>query len=250
MVALYAFFRLTDDLADEPGEQAVRRVKLDAWERALESCVVGQNGSSGIHPALADAVRRFAINPAHLRAVIAGVRMDLDPLVFETDEDRLPYLDRVASAVGLACLPVWGIRPGTTDEMLAGPARAAGRAFQRTNILRDLGEDAANGRCYLPTDDLTRLGVPWPPTESSAFRKLMTLEIDRAEADYRAADKLPEYLGRDGRTMFGLMCGVYRKLLQRIASNPSAVLTTRVRVSKATKMRLLTKAWLKTWGPA
>ena len=247
MTALYAFFRRTDDAADEPGEPAVRRAKIDRWQDQLESCLRGEPAAA-MHAALADAVRRFGVNPEHLHAVIAGVRMDLEPMSFATYDELIPYLDRVASAVGLACLPVWGLQPGTTDPALDAPAKATGRAFQMTNILRDLGEDAAAGRCYLPTADLARFGVTWPPTNSQAFRDLFAFQVERAEAEYRSSVALTPLLSRDGRAVFGLMTGVYRKLLQRIAAEPAAVLTRRLSVSRPVKLRLFARAWAAKWG--
>jgi len=248
MTALYAFFRRTDDVADSPEPVEIRRAHLDRWEANLEACLRG-DAAGGIHLALADAVRRFGVNADHLRAVIAGVRMDLEPLSFGTEAELVPYLDRVASAVGLACIPVWGTKPGVTDADTDAPARAAGRAFQRTNILRDLGEDARGGRCYLPTVKLERFGVAWPPTDSSAFRALVADQVELAERDYQSSRALGSLLCRDGRAVFELMSGVYRKLLRRIAANPAAVLTSRVRVPRPTKLRLLAKAFVMTWGP-
>jgi phytoene synthase len=157
MSALYAFSRLTDDLTDEPGEAAVQRAKLARWRAAIADALAGRS-THPIHPALHDTVARFAIPPRLLFDIIDGVETDLEPVRFATFADLYPYCYRVASAVGLACVRVWGLRAGATWEEADGPAEAAGVAFQLTNILRDLGEDAARGRVYLPTEELERFG--------------------------------------------------------------------------------------------
>ena len=113
-------------------------------------------------PALAAAVREFHIPPEHLLAVLDGVQMDLDGRRYETFDELADYCDRVASAVGLACIYIWGFRGPEALE----PARQCGRAFQLTNILRDLKEDAAAGRVYLPAEDLDNAAIR--PTNSSA----------------------------------------------------------------------------------
>src|SRR5262245_51129088 len=125
MNALYAFMRVTDDLADEPGEVAAKRRRLRAWRHDLFAALGGSFGHA-VLPALADTVRRFDIPPQLLTDVIDGVESDLEPVRFATFAELYPYCYRVASAVGLACVRVWGLRPGDA----AGPAEAAGVAFQ------------------------------------------------------------------------------------------------------------------------
>src|SRR5262249_55437866 len=148
-----AFFRATDDLADGPGDPAA----LSTWHARLDDALAGRY-SHRTHAALHHTVRTFGVDPAHLHAVIAGVERDLTPTPFPTFVDLAASCHQVASAVGLACLPVWGLR-GSMDEARK-PATAAGVAFQLTNILRDLGEDLARGRVYLPRDELEKFGCP------------------------------------------------------------------------------------------
>ena len=225
MDALYAFMRHTDDLADNPQPVERRRQTLAAWRAALAAGLgkdegrrmrdeVGRAGEggklppmaasaafilhpssfipfeaigAGLLPALADTVRRFKIPAAHLEAVIDGVEMDLDRHRYQTFDQLADYCRHVASAVGLACIHVWGFRG---DEAL-GPATQCGLAFQLTNILRDLGEDAAAGRIYLPLDDFQACG--YSPDElcrgvvNDRYLRLMRLQTDRAEELYRRA---------------------------------------------------------------
>ena len=145
---LYAFMRQTDDLADNPCPAVERREALCRWRAALDAALAGTDGGNGssLWPALADTVHTFKIPEEHLHAVIDGVEMDLASPHYETFDELAEYCRRVASAVGLACLYVWGFHG---DEALP-LAHQCGVAFQLTNILRDLKEDAQQGRVYLP----------------------------------------------------------------------------------------------------
>ncbi len=140
MCALYAFMRHTDDLADEPGEVADKRAALETWRADLDRALEGQPDAWPGLPALAHAVHRHGIPPKYLHEVIDGVAMDLEPRPFPTFEDLYAYCYRVASAVGLCCLHIWGYRSeGGRAESLA---ESCGIALQLTNILRDVREDA------------------------------------------------------------------------------------------------------------
>ena len=149
----------------------------------------------------------------------------------------------MASAVGLACIQVWGFRGTEAFE----PARQAGVALQLTNILRDLKEDAAAGRVYLPLADLRRCGYSEKEllagTVNDAFLDLMRFEIQRAEQFYRAAERLWDWLEPDGRRIFGLMTATYRQLLEQIERRPADVLLRRVRLGSLTRLRLFAR-WM------
>ncbi len=177
-----------------------------------------------ILPALADAARRFQIPHEHLEAVIDGVEMDLDARRYETFEELLPYCQRVASAVGLACIHLWGFRGPEAFE----PARQAGVALQLTNILRDLRQDAQAGRVYLPLADLRQFGFSTDDllsgVDDDRFRRLMAMEVARAEQFYRGGAELGNGLNRTGRRIFGLIMATYRSLLRKIARRPGDVL--------------------------
>jgi 15-cis-phytoene synthase len=249
MESLYAFMRQTDDLADATNARPVvasvdpRRESLAAWRAALRRVLRGESltpedPSSLILPSLADAVRRFHIPEQCLYAVIDGVEMDLDGRRYETFDDLQEYCQRVASAVGLACIHIWGFRG---PEAL-GPARQAGIALQLTNILRDLKADADVGRVYLPLADLRRCDYPVASllagVADERFLRLMVLEIARAEQFYAEGAELIDWLDTPGRRIFGLMMSTYRSLLRQIARRPTDVFCRHVRLSGLKKLRL------------
>jgi phytoene synthase len=248
-VALYAFFRVTDDLADGAGAVGSRQAALADWRARLDAALAGAY-THRVHAALHHAVRSFGIDPAHLHAVLDGVETDLGSVRITSHDELERYCDRVASAVGLACLPVWGLRPGVTTSDVLEPARAAGRAFQLTNILRDLGEDLARGRVYLPADELARFDCPpeaWAD-RGPQFRELMRFQAARARDYYARSAPLTALLSPEGRAVFGLMAGVYRRLLDAIERADYDVFTRRVRVGRLTKLRLFLAAWPVRWG--
>jgi phytoene synthase len=247
--ALYAFFRATDDLADGPGDPAAGRAALSGWRGRLDEALRGVY-THRLHAALHHAVCTFGVPPAYLHDVIDGVESDLGPVAFETFAELYRYCYRVASAVGLACVPVWGLRPGATAQQANGPAEAAGVAFQLTNILRDLGEDLARGRVYLPRDELDRFGCPpesWR-SRGPAFRDMMRFQAARAREYYEKGRPLEGLLSADGRAVFRLMAGVYRRLLNEIERWDYDVFSRRVRVGRLTRLRLLLSAWPAKWG--
>ncbi|HVS34420.1 MAG TPA: squalene synthase HpnC, partial [Gemmataceae bacterium] len=179
MSALYSFLRVADDLADGPGTPQDKRGLLEDWRRRLNEAVRGVY-SHPLYPALHHAVRRFSVPPQYLHAVLDGVEMDLAVSRYETFADLYPYCHRVASAVGLACIHIWGYR----DERAKTYAEAAGLALQLTNILRDLAEDAGRDRIYLPREDLKRFGYGEDDLKAGVrddrLRALMRFEAERA----------------------------------------------------------------------
>lgn len=244
MTALYAFFRLTDDLADEPGEPGQQRAALTTWRAQLDSALQGKL-THPVHSALVQAVEQFKIPTQYLHDVIDGVERDLDPQPFHTFPELRRYCYQVASAVGLACVHVWGFRGDVQD-----PAEAAGIAFQLTNILRDLGEDRSQGRVYLPTEDLIRFQSPpetWKAGDK-AFTELMQFQVSRARQFYQQAETLTNFLTADGRAVYRVMLGVYGRLLDAIERRGYDVFRERVRVSASAKAYLILSAWPTRWG--
>jgi phytoene synthase len=241
--------RVTDDLADEPADVAQKRLCLAEWRGGLLAALEG-HFSHPVHPALSDAVGRFAIPSRFLLDVIDGVESDLSPVNFATFAELYPYCYRVASAVGLACVRVWGLRPGAVWDEADAPAEAAGVAFQLTNILRDLGEDLAHGRVYLPTEELAAFGCPpesWSrPTE--AFCAMMRFQASRAREFYRKAAPLDRLLSADGRAVYRVMDGTYRRLLGEIERCGFDVLARRVRVPRWRKGLILLGGWAAKLG--
>ncbi len=246
MDALYAFMRHTDDLADNSEPVECRRQSLVRWRAALAAALGATAGlpssadpvGAGLLPALADTVRRFQIPAAHLEAVIDGVEMDLDRRRYQNFDQLADYCRHVASAVGLACIHVWGFQ----GQEAFGPASQCGLAFQLTNILRDLGEDAAADRVYLPLDDLQACGYSPDDLRSGVvndrYFRLIRLQTDRAEAFYRRGAELFPFLEPEGRRIFGLLIDVYHRLLARIQRRPADVLVRRVRLSSWQKLRV------------
>lgn len=244
MRALYAFMRLTDDLADEGGEAEAKAARLDDWRAMLEDGLAGRYRHP-VFPALHTAIGRFGVPAQYLFDVIDGVGDDLERPNIGTFPELYAYCYRVASAVGLACVHIWGFRGDALPS-----AEAAGVAFQLTNILRDLGEDRAAGRVYLPADELARFAAPpgeWSP-ESPAFQRLARFQAERARQFYALGDGLTPRLSREGRAIFGVMAGTYRRLLDCIEARDFDVFQTRVRVPRREKLRLLARALPIRWG--
>ena len=154
MCSLYAFLRVADDLSDDGGSVASRQTALDGWREGLSACLAGDYRHP-IYPALHHAIDRYHIPVRHLQDVLDGMDMDLEISSYATFDDLYAYCYRVASAVGLACIHIWGVH----GETAPAAAEAAGVALQLTNILRDVAEDASRGRIYLPRDELDRFGV-------------------------------------------------------------------------------------------
>jgi phytoene synthase len=242
MCALYAFARLTDDLGDNSLPEVERRQALADWRRSLDQALAGEFDNP-IFPALADTVRRYRLPPDYLHDVIDGVEMDVDHEGFETFDSLCDYCSKVASAVGLCCIHIWGFNGSQALE----PARVCGIAFQLTNILRDLKEDAALGRIYLPREDLRRFGYTADELRmglgDERFKQLMRFEIDRTERLYDAAAGLEYWLEADGKTVFGVMNGIYRGLLDEIKRLDGDVFNHRVRLSAWRKLRIAGR-WL------
>ncbi len=240
MHALYAFCRLTDDLADGTGDRERCRSGLQRWRIQLREALAGATADP-ILTALADSASRFGIPERHLFTIVDGAESDLDTVRFATFAELEPYCHQVASAVGLACLPIWGV----TNPAAEAPATAAGVAFQLTNILRDLGEDLARDRVYLPQDELIRFDCPperWCEG-SESFRRLMDFQVSRARQYYRDAESLPMMIPRESRSVFVLMTSLYKRLLDEIERSGFAVMSRRIRVPRLIKAKLLIQAW-------
>lgn len=247
MCALYSFMRIADDLADGPEDVAEKRRALESWRQQLAAALTGAP-THPIHPALADTITTYRIPLAYLEEVLDGVGMDLDTDHYNTFDELYRYCYRVASAVGLSCIHIWGFR----DEKAKEYAEAAGIAFQLTNILRDLAEDASRGRIYLPQEDLDRFGyTPEKLTRGvrdDAFRALMRFEADRARGYYEAAAPLVPLLPPAGRAVFLVMLRTYRGLLDAIVRRDFDVFSRRVRLGRLHKLWLALRVLPVRWG--
>ncbi|HEY2760910.1 MAG TPA: phytoene/squalene synthase family protein [Pirellulales bacterium] len=239
MCALYAYLRRADDLGDEEHQTvAVRKIAVEKLRFDLEQALGGQSADP-ILKALADTAARFKIPAEYLTVILDGVEMDLSGRRYERFEDLEEYCCRVASGVGLACIHIWGF---SKPEALES-ARRCGIAFQLTNILRDLREDAARGRIYLPREDLARFGYQEADlmrgTVNEAFESLIKFEAARADQYYESAPQLEPLLDRDSRRVFCAMTATYRALLTKIKQSPAEIFKRRIRLSAWEKARIV-----------
>jgi phytoene synthase len=264
MCALYAFMRHTDDLADGGESIEVKRAAFKKWRTDLHAAVAGEDGHP-LHPALRHTLSRFGVPVQYLDDVIDGCETDLGPVRMPDFATLYQYCYRVASAVGLACIHIWGFR----DEAAKLPAEHAGIAFQLTNILRDLPEDLVRDRVYLPADDLERFGCrfregeapaeheqparqeprpPGPRPSCANLGELMRFEANRARQYYRSAEQLTRYLDTPGRAVFQVMLRTYRGLLDEIERRDFDVFGERVRLNPWRKVGLVLRALPVRWG--
>jgi phytoene synthase len=247
MCALYAFLRQTDDLGDNAQPVEQRKAALERWREQLQAALAGHEVEPTL-VALADTVATYHIPQASLTAVIDGVAMDLAGRKYETFDELANYCEHVASAVGTACIHIWGFSGGTAA---LDAARSCGIAFQLTNILRDLREDALAGRVYLPNEDLLRFNYTVDDLRRGVvddrLRALMRFEIARAREYYARAWQLERHLTADGRHALAAMITIYEALLDEISHRDGDVFTRPVRLSSWRKMTLLARSLLPRW---
>lgn len=226
--AIYAFMREADDISDGAGSVADRQARLSEWRAILDRTLAGEVSGSPISPAFHDAATRFAIPGEYFHELITGTEMDLSNRTYATFEDLYKYCYRVASIVGLCSLHVFGFSDPAAKDL----AERCGIAFQLTNILRDVLEDAGNGRVYLPEEDLKRFGVS-PQVFTSgraddAFLKLFHFEAARAREFYTQSRPLLGMVEPVSRPALWAMVSIYREVLERVDADPALVLKGRV----------------------
>ena len=225
MCALYAFMRRCDDLSDEPGLAEGGRAAIERWRAELEAALEGRYSGHAVWPAFHDAVRRHRIPRQYFFEMIDGVASDLEPRRVKTFEELYRYCYQVASVVGLAVIHILGLRSRDALPL----AEKCGVAFQLTNILRDLVEDAERGRVYVPEEDLRRFGVePWERTP--AFLELLKFEVARARGYYQESRPLLEMVESARRGALWALIEIYRRLLERVERAGYGVLDRRVRL--------------------
>lgn len=239
--SVYAFCRFVDDIADD---ESIRdpATLLARWREELDR-VYGGTPTRPISRALADAARKFSIPREYFDEVIAGVEMDLSHKRYATFEALRLYCYRVASAVGLICIEVFGY----SNPEAKVYAENLGIAFQITNILRDVREDAGRGRIYLPLEDLARFGVTEDEilrgVYSDSFVRLMEFEANRARDYYERAERALPPEDRSSLLTAEAMRSIYGALLNLIVSTNYRVLDRRLSLSVPKKLYLVGRAW-------
>ena len=248
--AIYAFMRQADDLADDESISREERLRqLDLWLADWRSVCHGGGSSNPVFLAVRDAVERFHIPLNLLDELVAGVAMDLKhdgsgvPDTYATFAELYRYCYLVASVVGLVCIRIFGY----TDPRAEKLAEETGIAFQLTNILRDVQEDAGRNRVYLPLDELAAHGVSLdallnrsPATKPTAHERALLASIaGRAEDYYQSAAKLLPLIDRESRPALRVLISIYRGLLKRIEREDYDVFTQRVSVPTTQKLGIL-----------
>jgi 15-cis-phytoene synthase len=246
MCAVYAFNRYCDDLSDDPsassGSAAADRIR--EWRMDLHRALHGDFDRNIIWPAFHDTVQRYNIPHRYFYEMIDGVSSDLEARQIETFDELRRYCYQVASVVGLTIVHIFGYQ--SVKALLL--AEKCGIAFQLTNILRDVREDAARSRVYLPREDLDRYGVKVDElrsaTESKNFRQLMQFEAARAWEYYRESAPLAQFIDERSRPSLWALREIYQRLLRRIEMANYSVLSRRINVPTHTKLGLLLKAFM------
>jgi 15-cis-phytoene synthase len=227
--ALYAFCRRADDIVDDAPDTPTAAAGLETFASGTHDALAGVPCADPVLRALADTVRRYAIPTSCIDEIVAGCRMDLTERRYATFADLETYCGRVAGAVGVAAIHIWGF----TDPEAVERARDCGLAFQLTNILRDIPEDLARGRVYLPEEDLEAAGASAADLVAGrigpAFTAVARAEVARAEAAYARAAVMDRMLTTAGRCAFRSMFGVYRSILAAVRRAGPAIFTARVR---------------------
>jgi 15-cis-phytoene synthase len=241
MCAIYAFMRYCDDLSDEPG---ATRSAIDHWRDSLTGALAGRLDTNPVWPAFLDSVERYSIPHEYFYEMIEGVASDLEPRTIATFDELYRYCYRVASVVGLTTVHIFGF---TSPDALP-LAEKCGIAFQLTNILRDVREDAGLGRVYLPAEDLVRFGVSVDDLKNARrteqFGRLMEFETERARRYYRESAPLLDLIQPKSRPSLWALIAIYSRLLDHLAESHYDVLVRRISLSSLEKTWIVLRAAL------
>jgi 15-cis-phytoene synthase len=260
LCAIYAFMRRCDDIADDRSlAVSDRRQKLADWMDSVHQALAGFPTDDAVLLALTDVQRRYKIPSTLLDQLAYGTAMDVQENVettgvssknpqvqYKTFEDLRVYCYRVASVVGLVCIRVFGYRDPAAEPL----AETLGLAFQLTNIIRDVKEDASMGRVYLPAEDLEQYDISAAELrsrgDSARLRLLLAAEADRAREYYRSGDELLPLIDEDSQPALWVLMTIYRRLLEKIASKRYNVFRRRkIRLSVREKLTILLKGALR-----
>ncbi|MAE61403.1 MAG: hypothetical protein CMJ49_08620 [Planctomycetaceae bacterium] len=254
MFAIYAWMREADDIADEPGDEAEKTQRIEAFRaRTLEMIDPANERAAeaeGIWPAVRWTCATYQIPERYLHEAIDGQLLDQRVHRYRTFEELYQYCYKVASVVGLCCIEIWGYEGGEETRQLS---EWRGIAFQLTNILRDVKEDADRGRVYLPSEDFELFELR--PSQFTLGMVEDSVEglgrvAERAAEYYEKSEPLDARVGRDGRPCLWAMTRIYRGLLEKIRRDPGVVLSgKRVRLNGAHKVMIaLGATWRSRWS--
>ena len=260
--AVYAFMRHADDISDDPQiPTELKREKLNAWLTDLETVMAGRPTDDPVLMAVADAQRRYQIPFDLLEKLVYGTAMDCFDLglptsesapgpvvLYRTFDDLYNYCYHVASVVGLVCIKIFGYRDPQAERL----AEHLGVAFQLTNIVRDVKEDASMGRIYLPAADLSLYGVPARAIvdgNTNALRPVLELQAQRARDFYADGEKLLSLIDGESEPALWTLMTIYRRLLDKIAARNYDVFGERVHLTTREKSKILAKGlWRRVAG--
>jgi 15-cis-phytoene synthase len=259
LCAVYAFMRHADDLSDDPTlEMTQKKQRLGDWLQAAKSVFAGQPTDDPVLLALADAQQKFTIPTDLFEKLVYGTSLDLEippasaeapAIVCATFEDLKQYCYYVASVVGLVCIHIFGYEDKKAEIL----AEDCGLAFQLTNIIRDVKEDAAMGRIYIPEIDLALVGLTAAnfsaaaladPANAQQLRPALEYEADRARKFYESGKWLMELVHEDSRGALWVLVEIYSRLLKKIADRNYDVFTERVSLSTWEKLRVLARGFV------
>lgn len=245
--AIYAFCRLADDIADDPSVRGDRSLLLARWRGVLDDAYLAKS-SHPVGVALADTVQRFRLPREIFGELLSGVESDLLHRTPESFDDLQRYCHAVASTVGILLVHVMGYRDPRSLEY----AEAMGIAVQLTNVLRDVGADAAEGRIYLPREDLERFGVSpecvAAATPCDALRLLLACTAERARLYYERADALLPAEDRHALLPAAAMGRIYRTLLEELQRRGFPCLGEPLRLSRPRRLAIAASVWLGDLG--
>lgn len=240
--AIYAFMRHCDDVVDDSASD-LRMTELERWRSQVREALQGGAAVHPILPAFVDTVNRYSIPHQYFYDLMDGVRMDLEMDRYATFEDLHRYCYRVAGVVGLVCLHVFGFQKAEALAM----AESAGIAFQLTNILRDLREDADRNRIYLPEEDLKRFRYSEASLKQGLvddhFRRLFHFETERACDYYHQAEPLVTLVSPDCQRGLAALFGIYKGLLEKLYRKHEVLFEKQVRLSALEKILIVLRSW-------
>ncbi len=277
LYAVYAWMRVIDDIADADGvddhersaglarveartREVIARKGADDIARGVDAIARGagdgEQREDAVFQGLCAVLRDYPVHGGEFLAAIEGQRMDLAPRAYADYEQTELYCDRVAATVGRICLDVWGVKADVDVDIARELSTKRGVAFQLTNILRDIREDHARGRCYLPADELAANGITvddllaWSDANNADARcaRFMHIQCARAQRIFAESAALDAMVSPDAVATIGAMSAIYREILRKIAVDPRRALARRVRLSALEKSWIALRARLGLLG--